>query len=115
VKRLAWWFALPLMFPLVIFWISSVPTVRSMLIHSGTLGGLLLPLIFVAPTFVMIFGLWHGQRRVRRAVRAARGRACVNCVHDLADLGDTGVCPECGYPFDIAADQRSWARVTMRP
>ncbi|MBY0308254.1 MAG: hypothetical protein K2Q09_05890, partial [Phycisphaerales bacterium] len=113
VCRLMWWVALPLLFPIIVAYFSSVPPVRSVLTGGTVWSGLLLPALFVAPVFVMTVGLWHGLRRVRRAVRAASGRACIHCVQDLNGLGNEGCCPECGRLFDSAADQRSWARVHM--
>jgi ABC-type nitrate/sulfonate/bicarbonate transport system permease component len=74
-----------------------------------------IPIICYAPVFVAFFGIWHGQRRIKRSVLAAQGRACINCVHDLRGLGETGTCPECGHAFDVAADSRRWERVKMLP
>lgn len=64
----------------------------------------------IVPELLAMVLVWRGYRRIRAAVVAASGRACVKCVHDLNGVGEEGRCPECGRAFDIAADQRSWAR-----
>ncbi len=72
-----------------------------------------IPLAIVTTTFG---AFWYARRctdRMKRAVRAVSGRACVGCVYDLNGMGETGACPECGQPFDIAANQRSWERAGM--
>lgn len=72
-----------------------------------------IPLVIVTMTFGAI---WYSRRRtakIRSAVRAASGRACLGCVYDLSGMGETGACPECGRPFNIPADRRSWERAQM--
>lgn len=113
VRRLLWWMVLPfaVMVGGAIFY--QLPAVRTAMSTPSLWLALGIPAWCFSPVFVAFLGIWSGQRRIKRAVLAAHGRACVNCVYDLNGVGDGGVCPECGRPFDIAADQRSWARVNM--
>jgi hypothetical protein len=113
VRRLLWWMALPLAVNIAGAVFYKLPAVQSAMFAPNVWLSLGIPLACFAPVFVAFVGIWHGQRRIKRAVLAAHGRACIHCVHDLGGLGDTGTCPECGRAFDIAADQRSWARVNM--
>lgn len=113
VRRLLWWIALPLMTMLARAIYSRLSGVDSTLASPSVWLPLVWVLILYVPVLIATLVMARGYGRIRRAVRAARGRACVNCVYDLSTLGDAGTCPECGRPFEIAADRRRWARVRM--
>jgi hypothetical protein len=72
-------------------------------------------IVAFVPNVIAIVFVWRGRQRIKRAVHASSGRACTHCVHDLSGLGETGTCPECGYAFDAAVDQRRWAQANMLP
>ena len=72
-----------------------------------------IPIAIVTTTFGTIWYTRRHRARIKVAVVAASGRACVGCVYDLSGMGETGACPECGRPFNIAEDRRSWARAGM--
>jgi len=72
-----------------------------------------MPIVFFGPVFAAILFVRLGRSRIKAAVLAASRRARTYCVHDLSGHADTGVCPECGRPFNAAADQSSWARAEI--
>jgi hypothetical protein len=72
-----------------------------------------IPIAIVTTTFGSMWCMRRHSARIKVAVMAASGRACVGCVYDLSGMGETGACPECGRPFNIAEDRRSWARAGM--
>jgi hypothetical protein len=113
VRRLMWWFALPVVFAIGAVCLLLIPAVRSTVFALGPwFGPVVVPVLF-APMFVVIRIVVKRERRIMRAFAGSRGRACVNCLHDLNNHGDAGVCPGCGRRFDIEADRRKWARVGM--
>lgn len=113
IRRLLWWMALPLAVVIAGAVVYTLPAAQSAMSTPSIWLSVGIPLICFASVFVANLGIWHGQRRIKRAVLAADGRACTHCVHDLRGLGDTGTCPECGHAFDVAVDVRRWARVNM--
>jgi len=80
---------------------------------AGPWGRLLFALAILVPTLATLGVMLWGDRRIKRAVRATGGRSCTVCLYDLRNLGDTGTCPECGRPFDTAADRAMWGRVNI--
>lgn len=113
VRRLGWWFALPLVVAGAVPIANRIPAVHSAMGAPTPWIWVGLPALLLAPNAVTIIAVWRGLRRVRSAVGAASGHACTSCLYDLTGLGDTGLCPECGRPFDIVIDRRSWAGVKM--
>lgn len=71
-----------------------------------------------AVTFAIFFagalaGIIVHQRtpsRVRREFEASHGRLCTQCGYDLHALPISGVCPECGFAFDLMYDVIIWRR-----
>lgn len=113
VRRLLWWIALPLatMFARAVFY--RLPAAQPTIAAPSVWFSLGSVLFLYVPVLVATLAMSIGYERIKRAVRAARGRACVNCVYDLSAFEDSGTCPECGHPFQTAADQRRWAWVRM--
>ena len=111
-QRLWKWFLLPLPLVVVSTIANQVDAVHIAMATPNPWIYMGIPALAFAIIFVMIFGVWHGLRRIKRAVHATSGRACTHCVYNLNGLGDAGVCPECGRPFDITLDRRSWARLS---
>ncbi len=102
--------ALPLIAIVAGAFLYKWPALRSTMTASNWWWSVAIPFYCFAPLFAALFCISRGQRRIKHAVLAAHGRACINCVYDLRGLGDTGSCPECGHPFDSAADRQCWAR-----
>lgn len=113
VRRLQWWFAIPIGSTVSGFLVFALPSVRSLMAKGGTWCAAAMPIVFFLPMFIAIIGIATGLRRIRRRVVAAEGRLCIHCVHDLRGLAEQGVCPECGRAFDVTADRRRWVRAGM--
>jgi len=57
---------------------------------------------------------WAAFRRLERFLGTVAGmenRVCPCCAYSLAGLGNVGICPECGYNYDIAQVTSSWDEV----
>ena len=112
-RRLSRWLYLPLVFVVAAPIVNQVPALRDAMGRPTPWVWYGIPAACASVLALMFFALWCGRRRIGAALRAASGRACTHCTHDLTGLSEIGLCPECGGPFDLIADRRSWARVSM--
>ncbi|MCE9618340.1 MAG: hypothetical protein K8R92_00325 [Planctomycetes bacterium] len=114
VRRLVWWWLLPLCISVTgATWDAfQDPNARVALLAANPsqywFNVYLRIGILWASIMIALFAVWKGLRRIKRAYAAADGRICTGCLHDVSGLGESGLCPECGRPFEIAEDWRSW-------
>lgn len=115
VKRLTWWWLLPLIFtPLWFVVVISQPSSPWIMWLSAHW---IAPSLGFIPVFVAQGVTIASQFRTRRRFRATGGRMCTNCAHSLVGLGETGICPECGHAFNIESDRVLWheAKIASKP
>ena len=108
VRRLLWWFALPVgvvagagAAALILPWATTSRALT-------TLGPIGVPLAVFFPMFLAIIMVARGVKTLRRRYAETEGRLCRTCLHDLRGVAASGTCPECGAPYDLARDTAIW-------